>query len=256
MMSNNNYKIVDDNNDGLNENISTISRRSFVFLSAFIGGTSITASTNDHAYARDELFKPNPLTNPLLEQIRIWEQAEADNIRYDGELEAGNAGNRGKVDAYPKLLVPILQMNDELKVVNGLISASTTTDDSNELQSAYKILQQNKYDKIPFKRTFNAFADNIYYGDPDRANLYLGGGATPKTEQSLAYLQRNEILTNIEDLRAELQYLTKDEVPLEEKQDKKDLIKYSSNVIQGFEKYLDLVPPNEMRRAQEILSSI
>ena len=53
-------------------------------------------------------------------------------------------------------------------------------------------------------------ADNIYYSDPDRANLYLGGGAVPKNEQSIAYLLRNDILTNLENLQAEVAYLIKE----------------------------------------------
>jgi hypothetical protein len=37
------------------------------------------------AVAKDELFRPNPLTNPVLEQIRIWDQNFADEIKYNGE---------------------------------------------------------------------------------------------------------------------------------------------------------------------------
>ena len=62
----------------------------------------------------------------------------------------------------------------------------------------------------PYHLAFNAFADNIYYSDPDRANLYLGGGAEPTTIQSIAYLLRNDILTNIEDMRAEVKFLLKE----------------------------------------------
>ena len=58
------------------------------------------------------------------------------------------------------------------------------------------------------------FADNniiMYYSDPDRANLYLGGGAIPKMTQSVrAYLLRTELLTNVVDLKAEVQYLTEE----------------------------------------------
>ena len=121
-------------------------------------------------------------------QIRIWEQAEADNIKYNGELEMGDAGNKGKVDAYPKLLVPILEIQEDLHQVNALVR------EQSQWKQAQTILSQSKYDKIPFKKIFNAYGDNIYYSDPDRANVYLGGGATPRNEQSLAYLMRNEVL--------------------------------------------------------------
>lgn len=148
------------------------------------------------AVAKDELFKKNPLTNPLLEQIRIWEQAEADDIKYGGELTPGDAGNKGRVDQYPKLLVPILKMSDELKSVETLVHGNKDED----WPRALAILQQPQFEKINFKRIFNSFADNVYYSDPDRANAYLGGGAVPKSEQSLLYLLRNEILTNIDGL--------------------------------------------------------
>lgn len=64
-----------------------------------------------------------------------------------------------------------------------------------------EILAKEIFVKIQFKKAFNAFADNIYYSDPDRANLYLGGGAVPQSTQTLAYLLRNDVLTNTEDMR-------------------------------------------------------
>ena len=64
-----------------------------------------------------------------------------------------------------------------------------------------EILSHEIFVKIQFKKAFNAFADNIYYSDPDRANLYLGGGAVPQSTQTLAYLLRNDVLTNVEDMR-------------------------------------------------------
>ena len=90
-----------------------------------------------------------------------------------------------------------------------------------------------KYEKIQFKKIFNQYGDNIYYSDPDRANLHLGGGATPKPEQSIAYLLRNEVLTNIEALRAELEYLLKTG-----EDDTEDLYAYANNAADGMKKYL------------------
>lgn len=174
------------------------------------------------------------------------EQAEKDTIQYGGELEAGNAGNRGQVAQYPRLLVPILKMSDELTQVDSLVHSSGDKD----WKEAMQILEQPKYDKITFKKTFNAFADNIYYSDGDRANLYLGGGATPKTEQSLAYLLRNEILTNAEDLRAELQYLLQSQ-----ENDTTDLYKYSSQAKSAMKDYLDNVSPYEVKKAKDLIAS-
>ena len=236
----------------------------------------------EKASAKDELFKPNALTNPLLEQvryvildpwsdhflvsvlihstvlslalmlffacgkIRIWEQAEADDIKYGGELTRGDAGNRGRVDQYPKLLVPILQISDELHKVDKLVHGKRE-----EWAQALEIFQKPQYDKINFKRTFNAFADNVYYSDPDRANLYLGGGATPKTEQSIAYLLRNDILTNVEDLQAELEYLLK----VEGETDTEDLYKFSTNANIAMAEYLKIVSPYELNQAKNLLKS-
>jgi hypothetical protein len=182
---------------------------------------------------------------PAVLKLRIWEQAEADNLKYGGELEAGDAGNKGKISAYPRLLFPILKMDQELAEVKVLVRDENR---STSWQKALAILQNEKYDKIAFKKTFNAYSDNIYYGDADRANLYLGGGATPKNEQSLAYLLRNDMLTNIENLRAELEYLLKDG---EDGID--DLYSYTDIVTGAMKKYLAFVPPNELEEARKIL---
>jgi hypothetical protein len=179
-------------------------------------------------------------------QLRIWEQAEADNLKYGGELAAGDAGNKGKVSAYPTLLLPILKMDKELAEVKTLVRSE---DGTKTWPKALAILQNDKYDKISFKKIFNAYSDNIYYSDPDRANLYLGGGATPKPEQSIAYLLRNDVLTNVENLRAELEYLIKsgdDEV--------EDLYSYADIVTSAMKKYLAVVPPNELEEAQKLLA--
>jgi len=208
------------------------------------------------ASARDErLFRPNPLTNPILEQLRIWEQAEADNIKYDGELEKGDAGNKGKVNAYPMMLVPILKIDQELDEVKTLVRSGNGGENNNKpskeaMSKALIILQRPSYDKVVFKKTFNKYSDNIYYSDPDRANMYLGGGATPKTEQSIAYLLRNDILTNMENLRAELEYLIKNEDEIMD-----DLYTYADIVTSAMKKYLAQVPPNELKEAQKLLLS-
>jgi len=181
----------------------------------------------------------------MLEQIRIWEQAEADNIKYSGELEAGDAGNKGKVDAYPKLLMPILEIDYELTQVKKLVR------DESRWPDALTIMQQKKYEKIPFKKAFNAYGDNIYYSDPDRANVYLGGGATPKTEQSLAYLLRNDVLTNVENLRAELEYLMKSG-----EKETEDLYKFADIATNAMKKYLAIVPPGELEQAKALMDKI
>ena len=226
------------------------------FLGSVLGLVAIPSiasltSMPSSASARDELFRPNPLTNPILEKLRILEQEEKDNIQYGGELEKGDAGNKGKVDAYPSLLVPILKIEVELNEVKSLVRSGGESKPSKEAMSkALTILQQPVYEKINFKKTFNRYGDNIYYSDPDRANLYLGGGATPKTEQSIAYLLRNDILSNTEDLRAELEYLIKSD-----ENETEYLYKYADICASAMQKYLAQVPPNQLKEAQRILAS-
>lgn len=161
----------------------------------------------------------------------------------------GDAGNKGKVDAYPKLLVPILQIQKELQQVNTMVQEGPS-----KWKDAQQILSDSKYDKIQFKKIFNAYGDNNYYSDPDRANVYLGGGATPRNEQSLAYLLRNEALTAIEALKAELDYLAKDSTPVSEKNDTADVIQYAKTATSTMDEYVTLVPPNEMNKAKEFMA--
>lgn len=196
------------------------------------------------SHATDRLFKPNPLTNPVLEKIRIWEQDEADNIRYNGELAPGSPKGR---DSYAKMLAPILQIQKDINTVDDLIHEPN----GDGLGQAEKILSKSYFQKIPFKRIFNNFADNIYYSDPDRANLYLGGGAIPQTEQSISYLLRNEILTNIENLQAEVTYLIK-EKKLLHSLETEDLFTYSKTSKDALTRYMQLVPPDELAKAQEL----
>ena len=100
--------------------------------------------------ADDRLFKPNPLTNPILEQIRILEQAQADNIKYGGELAPGSPKGQ---ETYVKLLVPILKIQDDLNEVDKLVRIN----DGKGLGEALQILNKPQFDKIQFKKTFNAF---------------------------------------------------------------------------------------------------
>lgn len=127
---------------------SLFSRRTFSGLLVAGGGScgAAIAIFPDSASARDDLFKPNPLTNPMLEQLRIWNQAEADTIKYQGELERGDA----KSSDYVSLLVPILQIAQELHQVEKLIQNS-------EYERAVVLLSDKKYEKISFKKTFNRY---------------------------------------------------------------------------------------------------
>lgn len=235
------------------------SRRDCIRLTVgVLSGTFITGLAMpgvNVALAKDELFRPNPLTNKALEKLRILEQAEADELKYGGELEAGDA-KPTTTDAYSQLLVPIVKISMDLQQIEKLVgfpaaadTTSTTINNMEAWKQARTILSQPVYDKVKFKKIFNRYGDNIYYNDPDRANVYLGGGATPKNEQSLAYLLRNEILTSIEDMVAELDYLIKN--PTESPEDLQSMIRTACNAMQ---RYLAVVPPQELEQAQKLLS--
>jgi hypothetical protein len=74
--------------------------------------------------------------------------------------------------------------------------------------------------------------------------------ATPKSEQSLAYLLRNDILTNVEDLLAELIYLVeKSSTKDDNTADAKAMAVGATVAIQ---KYLSIVPPNELAQARRL----
>lgn len=128
---------------------ATMNRRKT--LTTLLSGVATVAFTGvQTASAKDELFKPNPLTNKFLEQVRILEQAEQDNLVYKGELAPGAPPLRNE---YANLLVPILTMQQELVTVDGLVHQG----EGNGLKEADGILNGKEFEKKQFKKTFNAF---------------------------------------------------------------------------------------------------
>jgi hypothetical protein len=190
------------------------------------------------------------LTSSLLERYRIWDQEVADNLKYGGELERGDAANKGRVDAYPELLVPILRMQDDLAHIQLLVSSAAAVVGPDEWRQVQRIVTQPPYETKQFKTIFNAYGDNIYYSDPDRANLYLAGGATPKNEQSLAYLLRNDLLTAVQNVQVEVDYCLNH---VDAARHENDVAMYASQAADSLAHYLDLVPPRELDRARALL---
>mmetsp|Transcript_12918 Transcript_12918/g.29488 ORF Transcript_12918/g.29488 Transcript_12918/m.29488 type:complete len:295 (+) Transcript_12918:120-1004(+) len=234
----------------------SVGRREAVQLIALLSA----AASSSPAGAEPQLFKPNPLTNGLLEKIRILEQDEKDNIQYGGELESGDA-KPSTVEQYVALLEPVLEIEGDLMRIEVLVRGdlSTKEDYLRMLDSVDEIISKSIFDKIAFKKTFNAYSDNIYYSDPDRANLYLGGGATPRPTQSLAYLMRNDILGNVEDVRAEVPYLKKEigslnageKVILGDGGIETDMVSLVGGANEAMVKYIKLVPPDELKAARK-----
>jgi len=62
------------------------------------------------------------------------------------------------------------------------------------------------------------------------------------------------VLTSIEALRAELNYLLKDSTPASEKSETADLFAYAKTVTSTMDQYVKLVPPNELKAAKEFMS--
>ncbi len=141
-------RLMSQNDDTAEVETIGVSRRGII---SSVLPAAIALSLNPQAsHARDELFKPNPLTNRALEKIRILEQAEADNIKYGGELAPGSPQGR---EQYAKLLVPILVIQKELDEIYDLVRLPN----GEGLEKADGILSKPQYVKIQFKKTFNAF---------------------------------------------------------------------------------------------------
>lgn len=179
--------------------------------------------------------KANVLTSRPLERIRIQRQLDAD-------------------EQYQELADP-----QELPTTERLAAVMTIIDtfasmrpaiERGEYASVAEALTNAPFEKKAFKRTFNAYSDNIYYSNPDRANVYLLGGTPPSNKQTIQYLYRNQALDNIEQLRSELEYLaTSDD------NDASDALRYHDDASKALSDYLLLVPEDERQAARQALSS-
>lgn len=185
-------------------------------------------------------FKGNPefLKNPVLEAIRKIDQVDPDT-----EFQ-----NVNKVI----LLVPIIDIEKDIQTVSRLITA-----DASNLAQANSILTNKKFDTAPFKKTFNRYSDNIYYSDPERANIYLGGGAVPNTQQTTQYLFRNSALTAIGDIKEDVKLLLDDikkNVNIDQ-QAVADAVDDCREALEALTSYLELADPVDVKEARSIVYS-
>jgi hypothetical protein len=185
-------------------------------------------------------FKGNPefLKNPVLEAIRKIDQVDPDT-----EFQ-----NVNKVI----LLVPIIDIEKDIQTVSKLITA-----DASNLLEANTILTNKKFDTAPFKKTFNRYSDNIYYSDPERANIYLGGGAVPNTQQTTQYLFRNSALTAIGDIKEDVKLLLdaiKNNVAIDQ-QSVADAVDDCREALEALTSYLELADPVDVKEARSIVYS-
>jgi len=153
------YVSINDNNeDDSIISIDTMNRRNAMqrFAVAFISSTTIATPQLANAAGDPNLFKPNPLTNKALEQLRILNQDEVDNIKYGGELESG-AAKPSELNQYIELLQPILEVESGLEQVDKLLLTSKSTSSTKEdyislFQQIDKLLSNSLFDKINFKK--------------------------------------------------------------------------------------------------------
>ena len=143
----------------------------------------------------------NILTNPVLESLRKADQLDPDE---QAEPQATKA----------LYLVPILVVNADIQFIGDSIEKLSTLTSKNDidqkLKSILDVLNKDVYETKTFKKTFNKYADNIYYSDPREANLYLGGGTTPTSKQTTQYLLRNDLLTSIGNIKGDILAMQKE----------------------------------------------
>jgi len=225
-------------------------------LSGAFGGLLAGAGTGagvsvPAAVAADPFQTPSKtltdLTSKPLEFLRILEQEEADNIRYDGELAGATPPTQPVL-----LLIPIARIEAQLRECR---AAATDIDGWEALRAR---LKAPPFSKKEFKRTFNAFADNIYYTpESERANAYLGGGASPSTQQTTQYMLRNEVLGKVEIAAQELDYLIglrdKGQTPREALlgEELEDLKGFLDDAVKNMELYLSIPDQNEVALARK-----
>ena len=185
------------------------------------------------------------LKSKPLEQLRILLQDEADAIQYGGSegLAPG-----GAPPATGLLLIPVIQLRETVRALKPTLASF----DSSAWSAAQLKLSSGNFRTVEFKRVFNAFSDNIYYtSSTAEANAYLLGGATPSTSQTMQYLQRNEALKQIGDLRDELGYQIG--LPAEQRD-----VEYAQELLEStlkaFDAYLALAPPDQLKTARTALN--
>lgn len=187
----------------------------------------------------------NFLTNPVLEAYRKMDQLEADETT-------------GLSSQKALLLYPIIEISKEIENIKDKLQYIQTETNNDKiittLTDIQSVLAPTKYNDKEFKKIFNRYSDNIFYTDSRRANVYLGGGAIPDSDQTNKYLYRNVALTSIQNLKQDIDTL------ITEKQwnDKQAIIDTIDDIREGldaFKSYFSLVDPEDVKLALDIYQS-
>jgi hypothetical protein len=219
-----------------NKNIQVLKKLCSVMLIYNIRCGNVFAYDESDLTTRQVIIRKteNFLTNPLLEEMRKIDQSDPDTTM--------NYSNR------PLLLIPILEILEDVDKVSSLLKQH----DSDSISIAKTILDNPKFDTPVFKKIFNRYSDNIFYSDPRRANLYLGGGAMPNSIQTQQYLFRNLALTSINNVKEDLKSLFP--VSNSDQQSIDDAVDDCKEASDAVKNYLLLADPYDIEVAKKIIT--
>ena len=183
----------------------------------------------------------NILTNPVLENLRKADQLDPDEQEEPQVTKAF-------------YLVPILSVNADIQFIGNNVEELSKLNSKSDIDMSLKmildVLNKEVYETKAFKKTFNKYADNIYYSDPREANLYLGGGTTPTSKQTTQYLLRNDLLTSIGNIKGDILAMQKEgikgDMVLE---DALDDIREAQNSMR---QYLEMADKEDMNVARKL----
>ncbi|GMI24712.1 hypothetical protein TeGR_g1885 [Tetraparma gracilis] len=144
----------------------------------------------------------------VLQPLRILNQNMDDVTRLGGELVDPLSADGKKVGSLDSLV----KLRSLLSAIAAVSDAAATSDPDAALAKIALLGVGDPVAAPKIKRVFNAYSDNIFFSrdandDKDRANVYMAGGATPTSKQSLLYLLRNEIIGGVQDVEAEAKFL-------------------------------------------------
>lgn len=185
------------------------------------------------------------VNSKLLESYRVIDQVDFDST---------TAANTNKFF----LLLPIVKLNEDFVDLQEALQRG----DQTRFMEYSEQLATPAYSTASLKKIFNRYADNIFYTNPDRFNMYLGGGAVPDTSQTTQYLLRNDILNKIDDIKIDLQLLDplsaqKKTISGNQKDDRMrqhyvdDALDDCKQLLASFSEYLQLADSNDIQLARQ-----
>ena len=191
----------------------------------------------------------NFLTNPVLETVRKIDQMDFDDSTTNKEV----------------LLVPIVRIDLDFNIIKALFeemdsSSFASPDNLKKLNQVLEILSKPDYSKKNFKALFNRYSDNIFYTNPDQANIYLAGGTPPNSRQTEQYLLRNQVLNSVEFIRNDAESMLIDvksdsRISTDWEQVIIDTISDLEEGKNALKEYLKLADPRDVELATKIVMS-